>query len=90
MVLYCFCLMDNKAGFFGQPFMFPSRGQAVRAIQDLVADPTTMAGKHPADFNLFEVGTWDDQTGRYTDQIPEHICSCVSLLPRATKGEANQ
>ena len=37
-------------------------GQAMRAFEDTVNDVTTQFGKHPEDFTLFEIGTFDDQT----------------------------
>jgi len=82
--LKVFCLQDIKAGFFMQPFMFPSTGQAVRAIMDLCSEPQTTIARHPADFILWQIAEWDDSNALYLP-LPQYesLGSCVALLPKA-------
>ncbi|AXH77991.1 MAG: nonstructural protein [Microviridae sp.] len=51
---------------FGPPFNMPARGQAVRAFSDLANDKNTQVGRHPSDFKLVEIATFDDTKGVYT------------------------
>lgn len=81
MILKAFAIHDRKAGFFNPPFFFPSVGQAVRLCTDLTADMSNVIGRYPQDFDLYQVGEFDDATGQF--QTPErvHICALSSLAP---------
>lgn len=59
-----FCVYDSKAEAYMQPFLMPTKGQAIRAFQTTVNDPSTDFNKYPGDFTLFEIGEWDDQTSK--------------------------
>lgn len=63
MITKMFTIFDSKAGAYNAPFCFGATGQAVRAFADLVNDPQSNIARHPADYTLFEIGTYDDQTG---------------------------
>lgn len=63
----CICsVYDSKAEAFLAPFMSQTRGTAVRMFEAAVSDPTHGFCKHAADYTLFELATWDDQTGMIT------------------------
>lgn len=55
-----FSVYDSKAEFYGKPFFMTSVGEAIRGFQDVSIDENTTIGRHPGDFTLFHVGTWDD------------------------------
>ncbi len=59
-----FVVFDSKAAAYLPPFFMPEAGQAVRVFSDMVNDPTHAFGKHPEDYTLFEIGTFDDREGR--------------------------
>lgn len=85
MILKTFSLFDRKAGAFMTPFFMPSRGQAVRALTDLVSDPATTVARHPGDFALFELGSFDDALGRFSDGIPDFVTDagdCIASTRR--------
>lgn len=57
---------DRAADVFGQPIFVAAVGQAVRGFTDQVND--AKAGPlflHPEDFDLYELGTFDDATGQF-------------------------
>lgn len=84
----CFAVLDRKAGFYGVPFFLPSVGQAVRAITDLCADPSTMISRHPGDFDLYMLAEWDDITGLFTEHRPAvHLAGAEALMPRPSNSE---
>lgn len=70
MMTKVFAIYDHKAKFFGAPFVMQQVGLAVRAFNDLVNEPGTSVSKHPADFSLFEVGSYDDSTAAMTSLVP--------------------
>jgi hypothetical protein len=56
---------DRAADAFGRPLFVPSVGLAIRSFSDevnRVADDNQMH-HHSDDFDLFELGTFDDNTG---------------------------
>lgn len=81
MMVLAFAMYDTKVGMFGPPFFFQHRGQALRAALEVASDPQTTIGRHPADFCLFEIGFYDDQTGRMEAVNPVNMGVVASLLP---------
>lgn len=81
MILRAYSLQDVKALQYHPPFFASTDAAAVRMVQDLVNDLQTMVGKHPADFKLYAVGTYDDMNGRF-EPVPQlvHIIDAVSLV----------
>lgn len=56
---------DSKAEAFMQPFFCVSRGVAVRMFMDAASDEGHEFAKHAADYTLFELGEFDQVTGRF-------------------------
>lgn len=86
MMLNVYSFFDNKASFFSAPFFMSHDGLAIRAATDLVNDPSTTMGRHPADFNLMRLGTWDDQTASFSPCIPENMAVLSAFLPATQQG----
>lgn len=79
MKLFAFALLDTKTGAFSTPFFYNHRGLAFRTVIDVAADPNTHVGRHPADFALYQVGEFDDQTGLLVSQHPEPLGTVLSI-----------
>lgn len=56
---------DRAADAFGRPLFVPSVGVAIRSFSDEVnrQDKDNQMYNHSDDFDLFELGTFDDSTG---------------------------
>lgn len=76
MKLRAFCVRDEKAEAFLPPFFLHAIGQAMRAFADSVNDPAHQFGKHPEDYSLFEIGSFDDALGRFE---PFESPRCVTI-----------
>lgn len=57
-----FTVYDSKAQYWWTPRYEKARGIVIRGFADAANDPNTEIGKHPEDYTLFEIGTWDEQT----------------------------
>lgn len=68
MIKKIFTVFDLKSEAYLQPFFLDTLGQAKRAITDCVNDPNHQFGKHPSDYTLHELGTYDDSTGLFNTQ----------------------
>ena len=62
MVTKLFMIYDSKAEVYLKPFDFRTIGEAIRWFLD-VGKQDAPWGKHPADYTLFEVGTFDCESG---------------------------
>lgn len=60
MLSKVYTVFDSKTGAYMQPFFMAAKGAAIRAFSDLVNDSQHTFGKHPEDYVLFEIGTYDD------------------------------
>lgn len=74
----CFSAHDKKIGIFYAPFFCAHTGQALRNWDDLCNNPDTVMGKHPGDFNLYQVGEFDEDTGVF-DPFPQpvHVANAI-------------
>lgn len=81
MQMLGYTVYDNKALVYGVPFYAPTDGSAVRSFQELANDANTTVGRHPSDFSLFCVCTYDDQNGATTPVQPlRHVVDASALL----------
>ena len=60
-----FTVYDSKAEAYLPPFFMASTGSAMRAFEDSIHDTTTQFAKHPEDYTIFELGTYDDATATF-------------------------
>lgn len=59
-----FTVWDCKTEAFMQPFFMQARGAALRSFADTCNDKDHAFNKHPADYTLFHLGSFDDGTGK--------------------------
>lgn len=64
MLLRAFTVYDSKVDGYLRPFFMQTPAEAMRAFKDTVNDGQSPISKHPEDYTLFEVGTFDESTGR--------------------------
>lgn len=76
-------VFDSAVQAYNRPFYVPSRGLAVRSFTDEVnrKDANNAMNAHPSDFDLCVLGTWDEDTGGFTnvDNI-EVLCRAKDVI----------
>lgn len=83
-LLIAYTLYDVKALTFSPPFFTSNDNVAKRMVMDLVSDTNNNVGRHPADFKLYKIGTFDEGNGVLTPaSIAEHVVECLALIPPA-------
>lgn len=76
-----FAIFDSKAHAFFPPFYQQSKGLAMRMFSDTANDARTMVNRHPEDYTLFYLGTWEDNDGQHSPEItPEPLAKALELL----------
>lgn len=82
-----YSVYDSKIGAYGQIFLQLSEGEALRSFTDIVNDPQSAFNRHPEDYCLFEIGTWDYTEGKIScHNTPKSIIKASTVLkPLAQK-----
>lgn len=65
-------VLDAKAQYYARPFTARTDGEAIRIFSDAVNDNQTAFFHHPEDYQLYRVGTFDDDTGIVVG-LPPHL-----------------
>lgn len=65
MVRIVVSVYDRALDAFGQPWFVPAIGAAIRAFSDEVNNDGSPPNKHPDDYDLYELGTFDESSGKF-------------------------
>ncbi len=80
MKLILFAVHDKKLEAFMAPHPCLTKGEAIRNFSDTVNDPKSRLNKHPGDYDLYELGSWDDTSGAYTDKPNTPVITALECL----------
>jgi hypothetical protein len=69
---------DSAIGAFNRPMFSPSVGATVRSFSDEANrdDKENPMYAHPEDFELWQLGTWNDETGLFAGMAEGPSCVC--------------
>lgn len=72
---------DSAVGLFAVPQFVVSKGIAMRSFADEVrrVDPANQLNKHPEDFTLYVLGTYDDESGMLDWHLPELLVKAIDF-----------
>lgn len=70
MELNIYSIYDTAAKAYATPFFMPNDGLAIRAFSDNVNSSDSQLSKHPEQFVLFKIGTFEDQHGKLDHYDP--------------------
>lgn len=82
MRLNVYSVYDTASACYDRPFCFQSDGQALRAFLDICRDKEHPIGKHPEDFSLFRIGTYDDNKGSLNPEHPECLATALEMVAK--------
>lgn len=76
MNLYVFSVRDQATDMFGTPMFLVAVGAAVRSFTDEInrVAPDNALSQHPDDYVLYELGSFDTDTGKFDTYVPVQIC----------------
>jgi len=68
MIQFICTVKDRAADAFGRPMFVPSTGVAIRSFSDEINrnNAENQLYNHPDDFDLYELGQFDDNTGLFS------------------------
>lgn len=67
-VQYVCAVFDEQMQAFAQPFFVPSTGVATRSFVDEVNRAESPMAAHPEDYKLVQLGTFNLDTGHFTNE----------------------
>lgn len=85
MKINMYVIYDTKAKFYNKPFYMQNDSIAIRAFTDLVNDTQTDVNKHPTDFQLYSVGTYEDTTAIIESHPPIHMANAHELKDKLSE-----
>lgn len=82
MIHKAYAVRDTCAETFLMPMFFVNNASAVRALGDAVNRPKDDNNfyQHPEHYQLYEIGSFDDNTGCFTPLVPVFVVDCQSLV----------
>lgn len=80
MMVEIFAVFDAVADRFIDPFPAPNVGVALRGFEEACLVEGSQFSKHPEDYSLFHVGTWDGETGVLTGQEGRKIAMASTYV----------
>lgn len=82
MLLKTFSIRDAKSTTFTLVNAFINRAVALRWFGDLCKNPQSDMAKHPEDYDLFESGEYDDETGKLFPYSvgPQHVAKAIDYV----------
>lgn len=98
MRLNIYTIYDIKAEAYLTPFFSPNKGLALRMFMQAGAEPTSNVHQFPADFTLFELGSFEQDTAKFEihnavinmGTALQHLSSMASNLAAGAAGTATQ
>jgi len=63
-----FAIYDSKAGAYLPPWTIHKEEMAIRLFADMIHDPNHQFAKNPADYTLFKIGTYDDNSAMIVNE----------------------
>lgn len=91
MKLKAFALRDSKGEIFHTPWFQKTHGEAERSLKELIKDEKSMVNKYPEDYDLYHLGEYDDQTGKFQAlDTPQHVIKAIALVPPSQHLQAVQ
>lgn len=76
-----FSVYDSKSQLYGFPFFQSNVEIGKRVFSDLAANPETLISRHPHDFSLYHIGSYDDATAVCEMATPRtHVCTAIEVL----------
>lgn len=75
-----YSVYDTAAAIYQRPFVAQTDGEVTRSFSDIATSADHEIGKHPEDYTLFCLGTFNDGTGDIMPLPPVKIATALELV----------
>lgn len=81
MLFTVFSIYDSAILTWLPPMYARNKGEMLRNFADAVSDPQSKLAKHPSDYALFELGTFDDDKCVFSLlKTPVRLCMALDFV----------
>jgi hypothetical protein len=80
MKLNAYTIYDVASGVYMRPFFSQADGQAIRGFKDIACDADHEIGKHPEDYTLYRIGSFNDNTGKMEGEELEKLATALEMV----------
>lgn len=81
MLFTVFSIYDSAISTWLPPIYARNKGEMLRNFADAVSDPQSKLAKHPSDYALFELGTFDDDKCTFSLlKAPIRLCLALDFV----------
>jgi len=80
-----YAIRDRALDAYNRPFFLQADGAAIRAFQDEINNKESELSKHPDDYDLYTIGSFDDNKGVISAHEPLQIAIGKQLVYRENK-----
>lgn len=79
---YAVCAVKDRAvNAYNRPIYVPTVGVAIRSFNDECNKKDSELHNHPEDYDLYEIGSWDDETAIYSSlETPRVITRAQDIV----------
>ncbi len=75
-----YSVYDMATGTYQKPFFAPADGLVTREFQDICSKADTPYFAHPEDYTINRLGSFDDQTGKLSDEMNECLATGLEVV----------
>lgn len=87
MIMIMCSIRDAAVKGFNQPFFTRSPGEAIRMFGDETQAEKSRLGLHPEDYELYELGYFDDDTAQVEQHVqPKLLARAVDFFAKGNDG----
>lgn len=89
MIRPIYSIRDIKTRVYDQPMCFHNDESAMRSVRNMMHKVPTLSD-YPEDFQLFQVGQFDDATGEVVPGTVNLVCSLLDLSDKRQESVNNE
>jgi hypothetical protein len=83
MKMNVYSIYDKATNAYMRPFFLQADGQALRVFTDMAVDAEHEVSKHPEDYSLFRLGSFDDNAGALVGEEPKCVGRAHELAAKS-------
>lgn len=84
MIMKLYSVYDVKTGIFYPPQVCHNAGHAIRLHMDIFTQDKNIS-RYYSDYSVFEIGTFDDQTGELVSSKPSLLMTGAEIIAEFNK-----
>lgn len=85
MRMNIYSIFDSATACYMRPFFLQSDQAAIRAFTDIACDDEHEVGRHPKDYTLVRIGTYEDTKGKIVGESIEGLATALEVRAANTK-----